>query len=96
VAKQLHTALWGLIVDAKARNRHPDGSIVTEEEEEAQRCAHQTAACCALLCLLCPAACCLLPAACCLLPAACCQARLVSDSRAACTHVYITHNVTEC
>jgi hypothetical protein len=78
VAKQLHTALWGLIVDAKARNRHPDGSIVTEEEEEAQRCAHQTAACCALLrpavpavpsCLL-RAACCLLPAACCLLPAA--------------------------
>ena len=42
VAKQLHTALWGLIVDAKARNRHPDGSIVTEEEEEAERCDRST------------------------------------------------------
>ena len=30
---------WGLIVDAKARNRRPDGSIITAEEEEAERAA---------------------------------------------------------
>ena len=41
VAKALHTELWGLIVDAKSRTRRPDGSIVTEEEEEAERVAMQ-------------------------------------------------------
>jgi len=39
VAKALYDGLWAMIVDAKSRNRRPDGSIVTAEEEAAELAA---------------------------------------------------------
>jgi len=37
VAKSLYLGMWTLIVDAKTRKRRPDGSIITPEQEEAER-----------------------------------------------------------
>jgi hypothetical protein len=37
VAKRVHSALWELIVDAKNRKRNPDGSLISEAEEEEER-----------------------------------------------------------
>uniref|UniRef100_A0A7S2AZM4 Kinesin-like protein n=1 Tax=Octactis speculum TaxID=3111310 RepID=A0A7S2AZM4_9STRA len=39
VAKAIYTALWTLIVDAKTRRRRPNGTIITAEQEEADRAA---------------------------------------------------------
>jgi hypothetical protein len=35
LAKRLYARIWAAICDAKARKRHPDGRLVTEEEEAA-------------------------------------------------------------
>jgi hypothetical protein len=37
LAKNIYDSLWTLIVDAKTRRRHPNGKLITAEEEEAQR-----------------------------------------------------------
>jgi kinesin family protein 2/24 len=36
-ANALYSALWTLICDAKTRKRRPDGSIITEEDEAAEK-----------------------------------------------------------
>ncbi len=37
VAGSLYSQLWTLIVDAKTRKRHPNGRLVTDEEEAEKR-----------------------------------------------------------
>lgn len=37
LAKLIHESLWTMIHDAKTRSRRPDGTIITPEEEEAER-----------------------------------------------------------
>jgi hypothetical protein len=33
LAKTIYDSLWTLIVDAKTRRRHPNGKLITAEEE---------------------------------------------------------------
>ena len=39
LAKAIYTSLWTLIVDAKTRRRRPNGTIITAEDEAAERAA---------------------------------------------------------
>lgn len=43
LGQALYQALWTALVDAKVRARKPDGSLVTAEEEEAERAAGEQA-----------------------------------------------------
>ena len=36
-SKKLYGALWTAVIDAKTRNRRPDGTIITEEDEAREK-----------------------------------------------------------
>ena len=38
-SKKLYGALWTAVIDAKTRNRRPDGTIITEEDEAREKAA---------------------------------------------------------
>lgn len=37
IARSIYSSLWMLICDAKTRRRRPNGTIITEEDEEKER-----------------------------------------------------------
>jgi hypothetical protein len=42
-SKKLYGALWTAVIDAKTRNRRPDGTIITEEDEAREKAEKRAA-----------------------------------------------------